>query len=57
MEHASLEKDIVLVSAVSKIEIWDKVKYQQLFEAYSPDAFSDLAAQVMAPLTGHASGN
>jgi MraZ protein len=45
------------VSAVSKIEIWDKVKYQQLFEAYSPDAFSDLAAQVMAPLTGHASGN
>ena len=31
-EHAGLEKDIVLVSAVNKIEIWDKIKYQQFFE-------------------------
>jgi MraZ protein len=52
MEHAGLAKDIVLVSAVSKIEIWDKNGYQQLFEDYSPDAFSDLAAQVMAPPLG-----
>ena len=48
MEYAGLEKDIVLVSAVNKIEIWDKNKYQEFFETFSPDAFSNLANQVMA---------
>jgi MraZ protein len=48
MEHACLEKDIVLVSAVNKMEIWDKNKYQQFFEKFSPDTFSSLAAEVMA---------
>jgi MraZ protein len=47
MEYAGLEKDIVLVSAIDKIEIWDKIKYQQFFEAFSPEAFSDLAKEVM----------
>jgi MraZ protein len=47
MEHAFLEKDIVLVSAVNKIEIWDKNKYQQFFETFSPEAFSNLANEVM----------
>jgi MraZ protein len=47
MEHAELDKDIVLVSAVNKIEIWDKNKYQQFFETFSPDAFSKLAEAVM----------
>ncbi|CAN5882245.1 division/cell wall cluster transcriptional repressor MraZ [soil metagenome] len=47
LEHASLEKDIVLVSAVNKIEIWDKNKYQQFFESFSPEAFSSLANEVM----------
>jgi len=46
--HAGIEKDIVLVSAVNKIEIWDKNKYQQFFETYSPESFSGLAEQVMA---------
>jgi MraZ protein len=46
-EHAGLEKDIVLVSAMNKIEIWDKNKYQQLFESFSQESFSDLAKQVM----------
>ncbi|MEJ7672188.1 MAG: division/cell wall cluster transcriptional repressor MraZ [Chitinophagaceae bacterium] len=48
MEYAGLEKDIVLVSAVNKIEIWDKNKYQQFFETFSPEAFSNLAKDVMA---------
>src|ERR1700712_806694 len=48
-DHASLEKDIVLVAAVNKIEIWDKTKYQQFFESFSPEAFSMLAKQVMNP--------
>ncbi len=48
MEHAGLDKDIVLVSAVNKIEIWDKQKYQEFFDTFSPEAFSDLASDVMA---------
>lgn len=47
MDYASLEKDIVLVSAIDKIEIWDKVKYQQFFDSFSPEAFSQLANDVM----------
>ena len=46
-EHAGLEKDIVLVAAVNKIEIWDKQKYQQFFDSFSPDGFSALAQEVM----------
>ena len=46
-EYAGLEKDVVLVSAVKKIEICDKVKYQKFFENFSPDAFSKLAGEVM----------
>ncbi|MES2892532.1 MAG: division/cell wall cluster transcriptional repressor MraZ [Bacteroidota bacterium] len=47
MDYAGLEKDAVLVSAVNKIEIWDKTKYTQFFESFSPDSFSDLANEVM----------
>ena len=46
--HADLQKDIVLVAAVNKIEIWDSSKYKQLFDTFSPDAFSNLAKEVMA---------
>jgi len=45
--HAGLEKDIVLVAAMNKIEIWDTNKYQQFFESFSPESFSQLAQQVM----------
>ena len=48
MEHAGLEKDIVLVAAVSKLEIWDKDQYRKIFETFSPDEFSKIAAEVMA---------
>ena len=48
-EHAGLEKDIVLAPAMNKIEIWDKIKYKQFFESFSPDAYSDLAKEVMGP--------
>lgn len=46
-EYAELGKDIVLVSAIDKIEIWSQENYNKLFESYSPDDFSDLAQQVM----------
>jgi MraZ protein len=48
MDHAGLTKDIVLVSAVNKIEIWDKEQYQSLFATFSNEAFSELAAKVMS---------
>lgn len=47
LEHASLDKDIVLVAALNKIEIWDKDKYKQFFDSFSPEAFSNLANEVM----------
>lgn len=47
-EYAGLDKDIVLASAVDKIEIWSEEKYNQFFESYSPGDFSNLAQMVMA---------
>ncbi len=46
-DYAGLGKQIVLASAVNKIEIWDKQQYQQFFASYSPESFSELASQVM----------
>jgi MraZ protein len=53
-DHGGLEKDIVLVAAVNKIEIWDSNKYKQFFESFSPDTFSSLAKDVM---TGNGNDN
>ena len=47
MDYAGLVKDTVLVSAVNKIEIWDKIKYTQFFETFSPESYSELANEVM----------
>lgn len=45
--YAGLKKEIVLTSDFNKIEIWDKVQYEQFFESYSSEEFSELAQQVM----------
>ena len=45
--YAELEKDVVLVSVINKIEIWDKSKYQQFFDSFSLEKYSDLAERVM----------
>jgi MraZ protein len=53
-EHADLQKDIVLVAAVNKIEIWDSNKYHKLFDSFSAEDFSSLAKNVM---TGGGNGS
>jgi MraZ protein len=47
IDYAGLEKDVILVSAVNKIEIWDNSKYKKLFESFSPEGYSKLANAVM----------
>lgn len=47
LEHASIQKDVVLVSAVNKIEIWDRNKYKAFIENISAQDFSMLANEVM----------
>jgi len=46
-DFAGLTKDVILVAAVDKIEIWDSTTYKKFFEDFSPEAFSDLAKEVM----------
>jgi MraZ protein len=46
-EFAGLGKDIILAAALDRFEIWDAGKYKQLFEDFSPEAFSSLAQEVM----------
>ncbi|MGC4232574.1 MAG: division/cell wall cluster transcriptional repressor MraZ [Niabella sp.] len=46
-EYATLQKDIVLVPAGNKMEIWDTAKYKEFFDSFSPESFSDLANLVM----------
>lgn len=49
-EYAGLQKDIVLVPAGNKMEIWDSAKYKEFFDSFSPESFSDLASMVMGGL-------
>jgi MraZ protein len=56
-EYAELSKDIVLASAVDKIEIWSTENYNKFFESYSPSDFSSLAQQVMVKKTEKEQGS
>lgn len=46
-EYAFLQKDIVLVAAGNKMEIWDVAQYKEFFNSFTPESFSDLASSVM----------
>ncbi|TXH23440.1 MAG: division/cell wall cluster transcriptional repressor MraZ [Chitinophagaceae bacterium] len=46
-EYAHLEKNIVMVPAGNKMEIWDQDEYKKFFDSFTPESFSDLANEVM----------
>ncbi|MCX8019437.1 MAG: division/cell wall cluster transcriptional repressor MraZ [Chitinophagaceae bacterium] len=45
--YAGLQKDLVLMAAGDKLEIWDSSKYKEFFDSISSDALSDLAKEVL----------
>ena len=47
MEHAGLQKDIILAARSKVIEIWDINKRKQFFESIAPGSLSDIADEVM----------
>lgn len=46
MKYSGITKDIVLTSVANRIEIWDKVAYENAVD-YDPDDFADLAEEVL----------
>ena len=46
-EHAGLEKEVMLISILDKIEIWDKSKYQQFFDSFTQEKYDELQQRVM----------
>lgn len=46
MEYAEMEKDIILAAQIDRIEIWDKVKYENWLDD-SVNDFEKLAEEVM----------
>lgn len=46
-EFAGLEKEVMLVSVLDKIEIWDKSKYKKFFESFTEEQFEQLQLKVM----------
>ena len=46
MDFAGIDKEIVVSSAISIVEIWDKNKYEKAIDDAASD-FADLAEEVM----------
>jgi len=46
IKYAGITKEVVLTSVVNRIEVWDKVAYEQAVD-FDPDDFADLAEEVM----------
>ena len=46
--YAGLEKDIVLIAVLEKIEIWSKVKHEKFLNSFSEERFNRLSDEVMA---------
>ena len=46
-EHADIEKEAVMMGIGEKMELWDKSKYNKLFDSTTPEQLNDLANEVM----------
>ena len=46
-EHAGIEKEAVMMGIGEKMELWDKSKYNKLFDSTTPEQLDDLAKEVM----------
>lgn len=55
-EYAGLDKDVVLAGDIDKIEIWDKTKYQKLFESLTPEKLSAMASSILGSGANGANG-
>ncbi len=49
---AGLDKEVVLVGAGKKIEIWDKSKYNEFFESFSQEQIKNVANDVNEKMKG-----
>lgn len=49
-EYAGLEKEAVMMGIGEKMELWDKRKYDKLFDSTTPEQLNDLANEVMGGL-------
>jgi MraZ protein len=52
MEYAGLDKEIVLAGDIDKIEIWDKTKYDKLFDSLTPEKLSAMASGILGSGAG-----
>lgn len=46
-EYAFIEKDIVIFGVLSRFEIWDKKKYNEMFEDISQDSLSENSKSIL----------
>ena len=51
MQHAGIEKEIILAPLNDRIELWSPMAYEKLVEK-EPDDLSDLAEEVLGGLNG-----
>lgn len=48
IEYAELDKEILLVADINKIEIWSKKRHEEFFDKFSPEWYSQLGKMAMS---------
>ena len=46
-DYAGLDKELVLAGDLEKIEVWDKTKYDKLFEELTPEVVTGMMSNVL----------
>jgi MraZ protein len=52
IDYAGLDKEIVLAGDIDKIEIWDKSKYDKLFDSLTSEKLSAMASGILGSASG-----